>query len=303
MTYKLKWLRLMVMGVLIPSCLRAETLVFETTSPYHHIRVVDRGPFRTLHFDNTNQSRISLKNPLQGHFEYTEYFHMPWLWNDQIKTVLIIGLGGATIQRAYQAYWPQATTETVELDPKVVEVARTYFEFKETDHMKVTIGDGRVHLRRSSKKYDLIILDAYTANRYGSYIPYSLVTREFFALARDHLTEQGLLAYNVIGSVTSPQKGIVGSIYKTLKTSFPQVTLFPAVTSYNVVMIASQVEQPVTQAQLTDKLEALTTSSRVLFPNFPTRLKQFRAAPPASVTQCDILTDDFAPVDGLLRTR
>ena len=64
--------------------------VFETTSPYHHIRVADHGRMRILHFNHTTQSQISLDDPLQGHFEYTEYFHMPWLWNDQIKRVLMI---------------------------------------------------------------------------------------------------------------------------------------------------------------------------------------------------------------------
>ena len=102
----------------------SQDTVFETTSPYHHIRVADHGRLRILHFNHTTQSQISLDDPLQGHFEYTEYFHMPWLWNDQIKSVLMIGLGGSSVQRAYQAYWPQVETETVELDPKVVEVAR-----------------------------------------------------------------------------------------------------------------------------------------------------------------------------------
>lgn len=303
MKQMIQWTLLIGLCLLTHQWAHGETLVFETTSPYHHITVVDRGQLRTLHFDNTFQSQISLDDPLQGHFEYTEYFNMPWLWNDQIKTVLMVGLGGSSIQRAYQAYWPQAETETIELDPKVVETAKNYFQFKETERMKVMIGDGRLHIRRTPKKYDLVIMDAYTANRYSSYIPYALVTKEFFTLVNTRLTDEGILAYNVIGNVWDQRKGLVGSIYSTLKACFPQVYMFPSEGSYNVVMIATKSSKRVTKPELKKKLDEWTAASKVTFPNFEKRLTQFTAAPPASAKQSEILTDDFAPVDGLLRTR
>jgi len=293
---------MMGIALTLADCGISQNTVFETTSPYHHIRVADYGRMRVLHFDNSTQSQISLDDPLQGHFEYTEYFHMPWLWNDQIKTVLMIGLGGSSIQRAYQAYWPQVETETVELDPKVVEVARDYFQFQETDTMKAIISDGRMHLRRTRKKYDLIILDAYTANRYGSFIPYTLVTKEFFVLCHARLSDKGVLAYNVIGSASQKQENIVGSIYRTLKTSFSQVYLFPAVGSRNVVVLATKSPEPVTRPQLKQRLAQLVKTKAVTFPNFETRLKRFLSGPPASAAKSRVLTDDFAPVDGMLRT-
>ena len=86
-------------------------VVFEITSPYHHIRVVDEGSLRTLSFDGSAETRMSLQNPLQGHFEYTEYFHMPWLWNRQLTNVLMIGLGGASSIDRVEVWWP-ATGET-----------------------------------------------------------------------------------------------------------------------------------------------------------------------------------------------
>lgn len=281
---------------------RATEIVFETTSPYHHIQVVDRNRVRTLYFDKSTQSQMSLDDPQQGHFEYIEYFHMPWLWNDQIKTVLMIGLGGSSIQRAYQTYWSQVSTETVELDPKVIEVARDYFRFKETDKMKVILGDGRMYLRRAQRKYDVILLDAYTANRYGSYIPYSLATKEFFAIANEHLNDNGVLAYNVVGSLYGGRENVVGTIYKTLKTCFPQVYMFPAIGSMNVVLVATKSNELVTLSQLKRKVDELVESKGATFPNFKIRLKRFRFRPPASVERSRILTDDFAPVDGLLRT-
>ena len=124
-------------------------VVLEITSPYHHIRVIDKLGIRTLSFDGSMESRMSLRNPLTGHFEYIEYFHMPWLWNSNLAKVLMIGLGGASVQRAYEHYYPEVTIETAEIDPTVVRIAKEYFGFKESDRQRVHVTDGRMHLRRT----------------------------------------------------------------------------------------------------------------------------------------------------------
>src|SRR5204862_5260858 len=119
---------------------------------------------------------------------YTEYFHQAWLWNTQITGVVMIGLGGGSTQRAFEFYYPNVVIETAEIDPVVVQVAREFFHFKESDRQKVQVSDGRVFLRRSTAKRDLIILDAYVQGRYGSSIPQHLATKEFFELDRDRVT-------------------------------------------------------------------------------------------------------------------
>src|SRR5207247_5227565 len=123
-------------------------VVFDTFSAYHHIQVVDAAGFRTLSFNGSMETRMSLANPLEGHFEYTEYFHMPWLWNHEIKRVAMIGLGGGSTQRAYQFYYTNLVIHTVEIDPAVVSVAKKYFGVTETPSHKIQTEDGRVFLRR-----------------------------------------------------------------------------------------------------------------------------------------------------------
>src|SRR5882724_9966790 len=86
-------------------------VIYEVTSPYHHTRVVEERDLRTLCFDDAMESRMSVANPLQGHFEYTEYFHMAWLWNTQLTSVAMIGLGGGSTQRAFEYYYPNVKIE------------------------------------------------------------------------------------------------------------------------------------------------------------------------------------------------
>src|SRR5207249_7913753 len=141
---------------------------------------------------------------------------------------------------AFEFYYQDVKIETAEIDPLVVQVARQFFDFKESDRQKVQVSDGRVFLRRNTAKRDLIILDAYTQGRYGSAIPQHLATKEFFELVRDRLTTNGIVAYNVIGSLHDWHAEIVGAIYHTLKTVFPQVYVFPARTSRNIVLLATR---------------------------------------------------------------
>src|SRR5882762_495470 len=238
--------------------MRVQAVVtFETYSPYHHILVVDQDGFRTLSFDGSTETRMLLANRLRGHFEYTEYFHMPWLWNHDIKRVAMIGLGGGSTQRAFEFYYTNVTVDTVEIDPAVVSVANKYFGVTESFRHKIRTEDGRVFLRRSATNYDLILMDAYTTGRYGSSIPPHLTTREFFGIASQRLTTNGVLAYNVIGQVQGWHSELVGALYRAMKEVFPQVYLFPANESQNVVFVATRVAEPFDVARVRREAAAL----------------------------------------------
>jgi spermidine synthase len=277
-------------------------VIYENTSPYHHIRVIDQQGVRLLSFDGSMETKMSLQNPLTGHFQYTEFFQMPWLWHARMSNVLMVGLGGASTQRAYAHYYPEVTVETVEIDPAVRRVARDYFHFEESPRQRVHLSDGRVFLRRTTNQYDAILMDAYVENRYGSFLPQHLVTKEFFTLASTRLTTHGVLAYNVIGNVRGWRADLLGAVYQTMKTVFPHVYLFVATDSQNVVLIATKTAAGADFNLLQQRAAFLIQSGRVRLPTFRERLYSFREGPPATAARSPVLTDDYAPVDGLLGT-
>jgi spermidine synthase len=283
--------------------LYGSVVVFDGTSPYHHIRVIDDSGLRILSFDGTLETRMSLFDPSEGHFEYTEYFQMPLLWNPHLTNVLMIGLGGASTQRAYQRYLAGVNVETAEIDPLVAKLARQFFYFQDSPSNSVTISDGRLFLRRTKKVYDAIVLDAYVKSLYGSFIPYHLTTKEFFQLANEHLSTNGVLAYNVIGTFQGWRADILGSMYHTLKSVFPQVYLFPATDSMNVVLVATKSKEAMTVAVAQQRASELVQRALARMPSFAQRVRAFRSEPPSSFLRSPILTDDYAPVDGLLRGR
>ena len=225
-------------------------VLFDRISAYHHIQVYDEDGKRTLSFNGSWETTMSLTNPLAGHFEYTEYFQMPWLWNHDIKRVLMVGLGGGSTQRAYQHYYTNVMVDTVEIDPVVVEVAKKYFTVTETPKLKIHINDGRVFLRQTTNIYDVILMDAYSTTRYGSSLPRQLMTKEFFTLASQHLSTNGVLAYNVIGQIQGYRATLIGAMYRTLSEVFPRVYMFPAVESQNVVFVATKSAEPFTSTRV-----------------------------------------------------
>lgn len=291
---------LMMAGVVFAFACRGEEVVFEKTTPYHHIRVVDNDGLRMLCFDDGRETQMSLQDPMRGHFEYTEYFHMCWLWNTNITNVLMIGLGGGSTQRSFEHYYPDVTIQSVEIDPMVLRVAKEYFQLHESERQKVQVEDGRMFLRRSSGRYDAVLLDAYVQGRYGGSIPQHLATKEFFELVREHLTANGVVAYNVIGTLHGWRADIVGAIYRTLGTVFPHVYLFPARGSQNVVILAAREPGEVDLDELRVRANRLVLGGQVRLPTFRDRVEVFQARVPASVSRSPVLTDDYAPVEGLI---
>lgn len=271
-------------------------------SAHNQITVEDKGGYRMLRFNGSMETRLLIANPLLGHFEYTDYFQMPLLWNPKAKRVLVMGLGGGSTQRAFQHYFPTVHVDTVELDPTVAKVAKEWFGVKENKTHKIHISDGRGYLRRNKeRKYDAIMMDAYSSNTYGSFIPYHLATKEFFQLAAEDLTVNGVLAYNVIGTYNEWRADIVGSMYRTMKTVFPHVYHFPAADSRNIVLVGVKAKTGgLTSATLRARVDLLRRAQPKLPAHFGPRLGRIQANAPLSAAKSPVLTDDHAPISKLL---
>lgn len=271
---------------------------YEADSLYNHIVVKDDDRQRTLYFNSYPQTILNLDDPNQGGFEYCNYFHTAFAFNPAIKNVLVLGLGGGTTQRTLQLFWPDVKVTTVDIDPAVARVSRDWFNTLETPRHKIYIEDGRRFLKQSKEKYDAIFLDAYLADYMGSYVPFHLATREFFQLVRDHLNDNGIVGYNVIGQVTGWQQVVVRSMYKTMQDTFGPMYIFPAETSMNVVLIGSKSGKVPTLTELATQARAMMKTGKVKMPEFFYYVSRgIRATP--DLGDVPVLRDDFAPVESL----
>ncbi len=281
-----------------PSC-HAQTTVFERDSAYHHIRVADEGNYRTLYFDDARQTRMLLGDPLSGNFEYTDYFHMALLFNDSIGRAAFIGLGGGSGPHRFLKDYPSMRLEVAEIDPVVVKVARKYFGLPDSPRLKISIQDGRVFIRRSEHKFDLVVVDAYTKGRYGSTLPWHLTTKEFFQQTANKMTPDGVLVFNVTAYPTGRGSRITRALYKTIGAVFPVRYYFTAQQSANTVLVATRSEQVLSREAVLAKAESLVRRKIVKLPNFLERVKRFESQP-LPTEDVPMLTDNYAPVEALM---
>jgi spermidine synthase len=155
-------------------------------------------------------------------FRYTDYFNLGFVLNPEIGSVLFIGGGGFSGPKQFLEYYPDVTVDVVEIDPGVVDTAWEYFGVPDDPRLRVYVGDGRAFLGRLGT-YDLIVLDAYSK----TYVPFHLMTREFFEALAEHLNPDGVVVSNLISSLLGDTSNLLMAEVKTVGEVFPQVYLFP----------------------------------------------------------------------------
>jgi spermidine synthase len=296
-------LALLVLPAAGPAGARETRVVFEADSVYHHIIVTEDAVTRYLRFDRSLQSGMYLADPFDSPFLYAAYVHLGLLFRPQATRVLMVGLGGGSIQKRFWRDYHEKTIEVAELDPLVVDVAKRFFAVREDPRLHITEADGRLLLRRTQRRYDMIILDAYFAES----IPFHLTTREFLQLARAHLAPGGVIVSNLIGSLEGSQSTLFRAMYRTFGTVFPGLYPFPVTfhpsndpeTLRNIILVASD-ERGLTRGEILARARQLAPS--VTFSNFQAYAGDYYDRP-ISVADVPVLTDDYAPVDTLLPLR
>jgi len=273
---------------------------------------------RALRFDQYVESSLLLDaagrkiaRPHKAGTTYSDMLHLPFLFSREIKSVLIIGGGGGVVPTIFKNAYPGITMDVVEIDPAVVAVAKEWFDFTPGDRLRVHVQDGRMFIHNSKDKYDVIILDAYTA---GGRVPFHLTTKEFLSDVRDHLKPRGVVLMNTISAVSGRASTLFRAQYKTFKEVFgtEHVYAFPKwrtvkvpETSTNIILIATDRNHPrrLGRPELDQRARDWTASGKVKMPSLAgddgyvsnmltvSELKQVRQ------DDVPVLTDDYAPVD------
>ena len=265
--------------------------VYETQTPYQQLEVTDRGDTRTLLLNGQRHSAMDLNDPQRHVFDYTRYFHLPLLLNDDIDRVLFIGGGGFTGPKRFVNDY-NVTVDVAEIDPEVIDTAERYFSVEESEHLNIYNVGGRQFLQETNQTYDLIILDAYQKDK----VPFELTTREFMELANNRLSTNGVLFANLISAPTGPASSFYRAEYKTMAQEFPQMYSFPTAQGgvvQNIEVIATKNESRVTETELLAR-----NSRRSIGIDLREEIQNYRQPP--DTTDAPILYDDRAPVDSLL---
>jgi spermidine synthase len=215
---------------------------------------------------------------------YTQIMTVGVVYPPEVKRVLMIGLGGGSISGYLGRFMPEATIDTVEVDPGVLMAAKKYFGVIETPRVRYHESDGRVFLSRRKETYDLILVDAFQ----GGHVPFHLLTREFYTLIKQRLAPGGAVAFNVHDGTK-----LHASTLLTLRAVFPSVHLYPSGVG-EVITVATAEPSP-DAATLAVRAAATQEQFRFRYP-LPALLAR-RTEKDDTRFSGDLLTDDFAPVN------
>ena len=269
------------------------TTVFGKDTFYGNVKVVDYTfedqHMRELMIDGQIQSAIDMKNrmPVFASPYFLEV--VPYSINPAGKTCLCIGLGAGVVPVWFES--KGIKTDVVDIDPDVVKIARDYFYFSLQGD--VIISDARYYLNTSEKKYDYVVMDVFN----GDTTPGHIVSIEALQLIRSRLTERGILAMNVIGSLKN-ENFMTASLIRTLESVFATVRIYPNFIPEahdgigNITVVAYNF--PFRSVDL-KSLTAGFPVHRLVYEQFSSTIGRTFSFPQG--TKAIILTDSYNPID------
>ena len=311
-----------------------DEIVVDVDTPYHHISVVDNQyrNSRQLRFDRYTESAIVKSPPYPSLARYTDYFHLAFLARAQSDTLhgqkravfgeitphfsprkmertLFIGAGGGIGPRAFHMHDPEMAIDVVDIDPKVLELARTHFFLEDSplasERIKTFAEDGRMFVRRVPSKYDCVILDAFSA---GGRIPFHLVTREFLELCREKMTADGVFIMNINSAIDGPLARIFHSMYCTIDSVFPNTYAFamkdqyadehdPTNVSTNIILLATRDKNRISPQQWAVRARDHQSNSYITSGRMQQMVEDLLDVLPPDAAQAPIFSDDYAPIE------
>lgn len=195
--------------------------------------------------------RVEASTHLQAQQCQLTLGHLPMLLARDPRKILVVGMGSGMTAGATSVHPGVERVTLVEIEPKVVGVARTFaaYNHRVLDHprLRVVFNDGRNFLMTTPETFDVITADPiHPWFRAAGY----LYTTQYFKLAAEHLNPGGVIAQWLPIYELSPQD--VRSIVRTFREHFKHTLLW--LTHYDAELIGSNDPLAIDEAELARRL-------------------------------------------------
>ncbi|MHC1702463.1 MAG: hypothetical protein AB9846_01020 [Tenuifilaceae bacterium] len=177
-----------------------------------------------------------------------ENVHFAMLQKQNPKTVLIVSGGISGMIDEILKYPTVTYIDYVEINPKLIDIAKNYKPIPNDSRIHFTPTDGRKFIQQTKSKYDVVIFaipspSSIQINRF--------YTNEFLEILKSKLNINAVAIFGLtpVGNYISPIKAsIASSTYQTLKRNFKNVEIIPGEKDY---LIASDSSINVKIAEIT----------------------------------------------------
>jgi predicted membrane-bound spermidine synthase len=215
---------------------------------------------------------------------YWDFLTLSGFISSPVHDILILGCGSGSSIRQYLAFFPEARIAALDIDEKMLEIGKVYFNLGGNPRIDFIADDARHYLRINERKFDVIAIDIYTG---GPDVPFYCLTKEFFSQIRSRLTENGSFVMNVI----DPKGTTVSEvIMNTAAMAFPSIFHFRA-NDLNTIMIGTA--QPMSREEFTRRLKS--NSNHILSSVVSTAIDTLKVH--SQVASRIVFTDNLAPIE------
>ena len=278
-----------------------EKIVYSKDGVYQKITIYESvyygRPARFFLLDRSESGAMFLDSddPSDLVYDYTKYFRLYKIFTPRVRNALVLGGGAYSIPKAMLRELPDAVVDVAEIEPSFFDLSKRYFRTMDAPRLHNYVQDGRRFLQDTDKKYDVMFGDVYFS--YFS-VPPHFTTKEFFELAKNRLSPDGVFVANMIGDLSRQQPSLIMAEIKTFKSVFPN-SYFLAVDS---PVITSLIQNITLVGYNSDARVDLGSSSVTSHPDPLIRLLPYKVIDidrRYELSAYPLLTDNFSPVEYL----
>jgi len=244
------------------SACAAPGVIHEELSPYGPIIVTeDSDGVRTLLFGKGGARQSVAKPGDPDHLElaYTRVALVGLALCEEPRRMLVVGLGGGTLPTFLHRHFPRAAIDVAEINPRVPEVAKRFFDFREDERLHVYLGDGREFIERSpASTYDIILLDAFGADS----VPAHLTTQEFLGSVRRATSPSGVVVGNVWRRSSNR---LYDAMLRTYQEVFDELVIMSVPGDVNEIFLALPRRLAVSETDLARRARDISVQQRFGF--------------------------------------
>ena len=150
--------------------LKLPKVIYETNTPYNgKVQVVEVGKSRKVIVDNILQS-LNCDSPVCNRLYWGKTIEILKQEVPDMKSFMLLGLGGGTLNHLISRSFPQAGMVSVEIDKTMLDIANNYFDLASVKNNRVIIADAlkvvvepeQFELKEHS--FDVLFVDIYSRN-------------------------------------------------------------------------------------------------------------------------------------------
>ena len=199
------------------------------------IEVSEEAGVRYLHFGSDwIQGAMRIARPWSLELDYTREMMTCLLLRPELRwprRAQLVGLGAASQTKFLHRHRPNTRITVVEIEPRVVAVARQHFKLpEESTHLDIVVADAVDFMMQQGPCNDLILVDGFDADARAG----MLDTLPFYVNCRARLADDGMLITNLL----SRRKDFRHSVARIKQAFDNRAFAFPSCDSGNAIAVA-----------------------------------------------------------------